>query len=230
VRFGLVPEAFTFSQHVKLLLDSPLYLRLFWNSVLLIVPVLIGQCFLAPLAAYGLERIRWRYKEAIYFVYIIVMLMPTQLTLVPNFIVAGWLGIRDSYLAIILPALFHPLGLFLVRQQLKNFPKECTEAAELDGAAPWQVYNHIVRPNLTSVIAAVAVLLFADNWNIVDQAVVFINDNFRQPLSIYLSTARASDPGMFFAVSVFYLIPALLVFLFGQDELTEGISLSGLKA
>lgn len=230
VRFGLIPEQPTLAQYQNLLLNSPGYLRMFWNSVLLVAPVLLGQCILAPLAAYGLENIRWKYKEAIFFMYIIVMLMPTQILLVPNFIVAGWLNIRESYLAIILPALFHPLGVFLIRQQLKNFPKECMEAAALDGAGAFRTYQHIVRPNLSSVVAALLVLLFADNWNIVDQAVVFIKNTYDNPLSVYLGNVVSGDPGMFFAVSVFYLIPALLVFLLGQDYLTEGIALSSVKA
>ncbi len=230
VRFGLLPERVTLEQYRGLLLESPGYLRMFWNSVIIVVPVLLGQCLLAPLAAYGLENIRWKYKEAIYFTYIIVMLMPTQLLLVPNFLVAGWLNIRSSYLAIILPALFHPLGVFLVRQQLKSFPKECVEAAALDGAGVFRTYRSVVRPNLNSTVAALAVLLFADNWNIVDQAVVFINKTYQNPLSVYLGNVVSEEPGMFFAVSVFYLIPALLVFLFGQEHLTEGIALSGVKA
>jgi len=229
VRFGLLPEQPTLEQYKRLLLGSPQYLRMFWNSVLLVVPVLLGQCVLAPLAAYGLENIRWKYKEVIYFMYIIVMLMPTQILLVPNFIVAGWLNIRDSYLAIILPALFHPLGVFLIRQQLKNFPKECMEAAALDGAGAFQTYRQIVRPNLSSVVAALLVLLFADNWNIIDQAVVFLTKTYENPLSVYLGNVASGDPGMFFAVAIFYLIPALLVFLFGQDKLTDGIALSAVR-
>lgn len=230
VRFGLLPHEFTFNQYRQLLFKSPGYLRMFWNSVLLMIPVLIGQCVIAPLAAYAFENIKWKYKEAIYFMYIIVMLMPTQILLVPNFIVAGWLNIRESCLAIILPALFHPLGVFLIRQQLKNFPKECIEAAALDGASPWKTYRYIVLPNLKSVLAALVVLLFADNWNIVDQAVVFIKNTYENPLSVYLGNVVTGDPGMFFAVSVFYLIPALLVFLLGQDYLTEGIALSSVKS
>lgn len=230
VRFSLIPQQPTLDQYRELLFNSPDYLRMFWNSVALVVPILAGQCLLAPLAAFGLENIRWKYKEAIYFGYIIVMLMPTQILLVPNFIVAGWLGIRENYLAIILPALFHPLGVFLVRQQLKNFPKECLEAAQLDGAGAYQAYRYIVRPNLTSVVAALAVLLFADNWNIVDQAVVFLKNTYYNPLSVYLGDVVTGDPGMFFAVSVFYLIPALIVFFLGQDYLAEGIALSGVKA
>lgn len=228
VRFGLIPEEFTLSQYTELFLNSPEFLRMFWNSVILVVPVLIGQCVFAPLAAYGLEKIRWKYKEIIFFMYIIVMLMPMQILLVPNFIVADWLGIRESYLAIILPAMFHPLGVFLIRQQLKNFPKECMEAAALDGAGAWQTYRKVVRPNLKSVVAALLVLLFADYWNIVDQAVVFIENTYEYPLSIYLSNAATG--GLFFAASVFYLIPALLVFFMGQDYLTEGIALSSVKS
>ena len=229
VRMGFIPQDFTLEQYSNLLFRNPAYLRMFWNSVILVVPIIIGQCVIAPLGAFALENIRWKYKETIYFTYIIVMLMPMQITLVPNFIVAGWLGIQESYLAIILPAMFHPLGLFLSRQQLKAFPKNCSEAARLDGASEWQLYQSIIRPNLKSVIAALAVLLFADNWNIVDQAVVFIKQTYSQPLSIYLGTVVSGDPGMFFAVSVFYMIPALLVFLFGQDYLTKGISLSSVK-
>lgn len=229
VNFGLLPRQATLEQYQELL-HSPGYFRMFWNSVILVVPTLIGQCVLAPLTAYGFETIRWRYKEALYFLYIFVMLLPTQLLLVPDFIVAGWLHMRDSYLPIILPALFHPLGVFLVRQQLKNFPRECVEAAELDGAGTFQIYHFIVRPNLSSVVAALAVLIFADNWNIVDQTVVFVQDLFDSPLSFYLGNVMSEAPGMFFAVSVFYLLPALLVFAFGQEKLAEGITLSTIKS
>lgn len=230
VRFGFLPEHWSLAQYKELFLHSPGYLRMFWNSVLIVLPVLIGQFILAPLAAFGFENIRWKYKEAIYFVYMIVMLMPAQLMLVPNFIVAGWLGLRDSYWAVILPALFHPLGVFLIRQQLKAFPKECLEAAALDGAGALQTYRCVVRPNLSSVVAAMLVLQFADNWNMVDQAVVFLQRPYSGPLSVYLGQTASSDPGMFFAVSIFYLIPALAVFLLGQEYLAEGITLSSVKA
>lgn len=193
------------------------------------IPVLLGQTILAPLTAYGFERVMWKHKEALFLVYIVIMLMPAQLLLVPNFVVAGWLHIRDNVLAIILPAVFHPLGVVLIRQQLKNFPTSCIEAAALDGAGAYQTYRLIVRPNLSSVVAALTVLLFADNWNIVDQAVVFIRKTYENPLSVYLANVVSEAPGIFFAVSVFYLIPALLVFFLGQDHLIEGVVLSELK-
>ena len=103
----------------------------------------------------------------------IVMLMPLQLTLVPNYLVANWLGIQNSSLAIILPAMFQPLGVFLIRQQIQDFPQETLEAARLDGASEYRIYRSIVKPNLSSAIAAALILIFIDNWNIVDQAVTF---------------------------------------------------------
>lgn len=156
--------------------------------------------------------------------------MPIQLLLVPNFIAAGWFGIRDSYLAVILPAVFHPFGVFLICQQLKNFPKECLEAAELDGAGAYQIYRYVVRPNLASVVAAVTVLQFADNWNIVDQAVIFLKDTYDLPLSVYLSNVASTDVSIIFAASVIYFIPALFVFIMGQKYLAEGIVLSSVKS
>ena len=94
-----VPE-----EYLILLFKRPLYLRMMWNSLIITIPVLIGQLLLAPLAAYGFWQCRWKYKEILFYLYMIVMLMPLQLTLVPNYLVANWLGIQNSSLAIILPS------------------------------------------------------------------------------------------------------------------------------
>ena len=158
-----VPE-----EYLTLFFKRPLYLRMMWNSLIITIPVLVGQLLLAPLAAYGFWQCRWKYKEILFYLYMIVMLMPLQLTLVPNYLVANWLGIQNSSLAIILPAMFQPLGVFLIRQQIQDFPQETLEAARLDGASEYRIYRSIVKPNLSSAIAAALILIFIDNWNIVD--------------------------------------------------------------
>ena len=154
VRFGLIPEQPTLDQYKGAAAEQPDYMRMFWNSVLLVAPVLIGQCVLAPLAAFGIENLRWKYKEAIYFTYIIVH-AHAHPDLAGAQLHRGWVaGHPRDYLAIILPAMFHRWGCSWCGKQLKNFPKECLEAAQLDGAGAFQAYRYIVRPNLTSVIAA----------------------------------------------------------------------------
>ena len=92
VRVGLLPERFDLGQYRELFLKSPGYLRMFWNSVAIVIPVLLGQTILAPLTAYGFERVMWKHKEALFLVYIVIMLMPAQLLLVPNFVVAAYSG------------------------------------------------------------------------------------------------------------------------------------------
>ena len=123
-----------------------------------------------------------------------------------------------------------PLGVFLIRQQIQDFPQETLEAARLDGASEYRIYRSIVKPNLSSAIAAALILIFIDNWNIVDQAVIFLREPYQQPLSVYLCQILEEQPDIFYAASVFYAVPVLLIFLMGQDYLIQGISMSGVKA
>ncbi len=229
VALAVLPLAITtgksvaFKEGYKDLMINPVYLRLIWNSVALLLPILAGQFVIAPLAAYGFWQWKWKYKEGLFFVYMIVMLMPMQLTLVPHYLVTGWW-------AIILPAVFHPLGVFLIRQQIKEFPEECLEAARLDGAGEFQIYRKIMYPNMTGVISAMLILLFVDNWNIVDQAVVFIEDSYKFPMSVYLSQLLDGEAIVYYAASVVYMLPALFAFLMAKEYLIEGISMSGVKS
>lgn len=202
---------------------------MFWNSLKITTPVLIGNVIVSAMAAFAFEHLRFKRKEAVYFAYIIVMLMPLQVLLVPNFLVADWLNIRQSYLAIILPGIFSPFGVFLVRQQLKGFPSEYFDAALVDGAGYFRFFTRIVVPCMKPTFAALTILTFVEYWNVVDQAVVFIHQTYRQPLSVYLSRMVSLDMGMVFATSVIYMLPALLLFFAGTEQMTEGLRLSGIK-
>jgi len=229
VNMSLIPTFVSAKQYVKLLFESPMYLGLFWNSVKLTLPVVFGQLLVSVPGAYAFELSKFKYKEAVFFVYIVVMLMPLQVTLVPNYIVADFFGIEDSYLAIILPGIFSPFGVFLVRQFLKGMPREYIEAAKVDGAGHLTIIASLIVPLIKSAIAAVVILTFVEYWNLIDQAVVFIRDANSEPLSVFLSRLSSGNPDMIFAASTFYMLPAILIFLFGQKNMVEGIQLSGMK-
>ena len=226
---GLIPFWVSLKQYGKLLFESPQILGLFWNSVQLAVPILLGQLAVSSTAAYYFHISKAKRKETLFFVYIVIMLMPMQVALVPNYIVADFLRINNSYWAIILPAVFNPFGAFLIRQYLNGMSPEIVEAARLDGAGHFGVFRYVVLPLLKPAIAALAILTFIDSWNIVDQAVVFIREPALEPLSVYLSRFRTSGMDVVFAVSCFYMLPTIFVFLYGQEELTSGISHSVLK-
>lgn len=216
VQMTLLPTEPTLAQYKEFLLQSPAYLRMFWNSVLLIVPILLGQLVVSVLAAYAFERSRWRYKEAAFAIYLVILLMPMQVTLVPNYITADLLGLLNSYWAIILPAIFHPLGVFLLRLQMKGFDKAWVEAAQDCGASEWQIFRQVILPNLRPGIMVVLVLTVAEYWNIIDQAIVFLDSTVKQPLSVSLSQMLAGESGIFFAASCIYVLPVLLVFGMGK--------------
>ena len=226
---GFLPYVLSTSAWRGLLLESPENFRFMWNSLILTVPILVGQLIIAPLAAYGMERAKARHKEKLFFTYIIIMLLPMQALLVPHFIAANMLGINNTYYAIILPAIFAPFGVFLVRQQLKGFNKEIIEAGKIDGAGELSVFVQLVVPNIKPTITVLAVLAFAEAWNIIDQAVVFLTDSFAMPMSVHLSTNLAGNMGVVFSMSTLFMIPAIIVFIYGQDDMSIGLGYSGSK-
>ena len=226
VDMTLIPLWFSPSQYMELLFDHPSYFDHLWSSAVITAPSVIGQLIVAIPAAYVFEFCKWRHKEKLFFVYIVVMLMPLPVVLVPQFVVAGFMGLQESAWAIILPAVFSPFGVFLLRQFLKTIPAEYVEAAKIDGAGHTITLTAIIVPLLKPAIAALAILIFIDYWNVVEQAIVFINDTRRLPLSVALSLLSTD---IIFAASCFYMLPALIVFLHGQEFLVEGIQLSGIK-
>ena len=229
VEMSLIPGFISFKQYYRLLFSSPLYLGLFWNSLKITLPIVAGQLLVSLPGAYAFELSKFKYKEALFFIYIVVMLMPLQVVLVPNYIMAGFLGIKESYLAIILPGIFNPFGVFLMRQYLKGLPKDYIEAAKVDGASHLQILSYIIAPLIKTAAAALLILTFVEYWNLVDQAIVFIKEASSEPLSAYLSRFAEGGLDMVFAASCFYMLPTVLIFLFGQENIVEGIQLSGIK-
>lgn len=213
VNIGFFPDSPTISSYLDVF-NNPKYLKAYLNSIKIVVPILIGQCIISPLAAYAFEYSKWKYKEILFFIYILIMLMPLQVLLVPNYLVADWLGLVDTHWAIILPAIFNPIGVFIIRLQLKGFPKECIEAAQNNGASRFQVFKYIVLPNIKSAMAILMVLIFTEYWNVIEQAIVLLKNSDLNPLSIYLSQIVDKNLGAFFATSCLYLIPVFLIFLF----------------
>jgi len=229
IEMNFLPDLISFSAWWEVLVNSRANMRFMLNSLILSIPILLGQIVIAPLAAYGMERAKSRHKEKLFFTYIIIMLLPMQALLVPHYIAANMLGINDSYFAIILPAIFSPFGVFLVRQQLKGFNKEIIEAGKVDGASELTILTQIVIPNIKPTITVLAVLAFTEAWNIIDQAVVFIKDYFALPMSVQLSTSLTGNMGTVFALSTLFMIPAIILFIYGQDDMSEGLGYSGQK-
>ena len=227
VNLKFIPDMVSFKQYWTVLFNSPEYLLKFWNSVFLTVPIVVFQVLLAAFAAYGFSRYRGRVREAIFFGYIILMLMPYQVTLVPNYLVARWLNLLDTRWAVILPGIFAPFSVFLLTKNMRRIPKSYIEAAELDGAGEWQIFSRVCIPLCKGALISVAMLVFIDYWNMVEQPLIMFSDAEKYPLSVFLSEINSGEVGVAFAVAVIYMIPTLLMFLWGEEYLEEGIAYSG---
>ena len=227
INLKFIPDKVSFSQYFTVLLKSPDFLYKFWNSVILVVPIVLAQLLVASIAAYGFTRWRGKVRDSIFFFYVILMLMPYQVTLVPNYLVSDWLGILDTRWAIILPGAFAPFSVFLLTKFMRRIPASLIEAAKLDGAGEWRIFWNICLPQCRSALYSIAILVFIDYWNMVEQPLILLPDADMQPLSVYLSTINAGEIGIAFAAAVVYMIPGLLLFLHGEAYLVEGIAYSG---
>ncbi len=227
VNLKLIPDKVSFSQYATVLLKTSDYLIKFWNSIILVLPIVIFQIFIACFAAYCFSRYKTKFKEVIFFIYVVIMLMPYQVILVPNYLVIDKLGLLNTRLAIILPGIFAPFSVFLLTKIMRRIPISYVEAAKLDGANEFQIFRHIFMPLARSSIFSIALLVFIDYWNMVEQPLILLSDTYKHPLSVFLSKINTGDIGMAFAVAVIYMIPTLLMFLYGEEYLVEGITYSG---
>lgn len=228
VNLKLLPDQVTLEQYGKVLVGSPRYLMMFWNSVLMVVPIIAGQTLVAALAAYAFSKLQFRGRDHLFLVYVLTMLMPFQVTLVPNYIMADKLGLLNSPNAIILPGIFAAFGVFMLRQFMLDIPYAYIEAAKMDGAGHLRIFYKIIIPMIKPGLASLVILLFVDYWNMVEQPLIFLDDPFKQPLSVYLSRING-EPGIAFAASILYMAPMVLLFLYAETYFIEGIQLSGIK-
>lgn len=227
VNMKLIPDKVSFEQYSTVLLRSPEYLLKLWNSIILTVPIVVFQVLIAAFASYSLARFRGKLRSAIFFGYVVLMLMPYQVTLVPNYLVSEWLNILDTRWAIILPAVFAPFSVFLLTRYMRRIPSSYIEAAKLDGAGEWQIFTKIALPLCRGALYSVAILVFIDYWNMVEQPLILLSDADLHPLSVFLSEINAGEVGVAFAVAVIYMVPPILLFLYGEEYLEDGITYSG---
>ena len=227
VNLKFIPDKVTLSQYITGLVKSPEYLLKFWNSVILVVPIVIFQVAIASVAAYSFTRWRGKIRSGIFFFYVILMLMPYQVTLVPNYLVSDWLGLLNTRWAIIFPGMFAPFSVFLLTKFMRRIPYSLIEAAKVDGAGEWDIFTKICLPQCRSALYSIAILVFIDYWNMVEQPLILLQDAESQPLSVFLSSINAGEIGLAFAMATVYMIPSLLLFLHGEEYLVEGIANSG---
>ena len=224
-KWTLLPQSPTLKSLVQVLMDSPEFFTMFWNSVTITAGILLGQFAIAVPAAWGLAKLHLPRKLG--NLYMVLMLLPFQVLMYPEYLVLKSLGILNTLWAVILPGVFSAYPVFLLTRFFGAIPEEILEAARLDGAGEWQIFRYIALPLGLPGLLSVGILSFLDAWNLIEQPMTFLKNRALWPLSLFLPETTLTDAGLGFAAALLMLIPALLLFGLCQDALEQGIALPG---
>lgn len=225
----MIPQYPTLKPYVELLLDSPHFFAMFWNSCIQVIPGVLGQLLIAVPAAWAFARYQFPGKRGVFLIYIILMIMPFQVTMVSGYLVLDRFHMMHTHLAIIVPAAFSTFPVFIMTKFFKGIPDTLMEAARMDGASERQIFSHIGIPLGASGIVSAVVLGFLEGWNAIEQPLTFLSKQSLWPLSLYLPSISKERVGVAFVASVIVMIPSVLIFLYGQQYLEQGIVASGIK-
>ena len=226
----LSPRMVSLSQYWKILIVDTSVLRMFAMSVFYTVMILLGQAVFVPMLAYALSRFQFRGRNLIFMAILLLMLLPYQVTMVPNVLTLKRMGLLNTVWAVILPLWFAPFYVFLLRQFMASLPNELFEAAQVDGAGAIRCYFHVALPVCRPAIGAALALSFADCWNLVEQPMTYLSQRTElQPLSVMFNQLASESSGVEFAGAVLYMLPALLVYLYFLEDILSGIQLTELK-
>lgn len=229
IGWKLFPSYPTFEHYLKLLFFTPQFFVVFWNSVKIVGFSLAGQLLFAVPAAWAFAVYRFPLRKTLFTIYVVLMLMPFQVTMLSNYLVLDGMHLMNTHWAIILPAVFSTFPVFLSYRGFCSLPPELIEAARLDGAGEWMIFWKLGLPLSSGGVLSAMVLGFLECWNLMEQPLAFLKDQFLWPLSLYLPEIGMDQAGYSFVASVITLIPAVFVFMFGQEYLERGIASSGLK-
>ncbi len=211
-------------------LDFGPFLR---NSAILVVLNCLGVALASSLVAYGFARLQWIGRDVLFVLLLATMMLPAQVTLIPQFLVWRTLGLYDTLVPLWLPAFLGvPFHVFLLRQFMRQVPVQLDEAARLDGCGPLRIWWSVILPQLKPAMATVVVLQFLATWNEFLGPLIYIADPDKQPLAVGLyifKSAFAGHWGMIMAACVLMLVPVLVMFALAQRYFVQGVTLSGLK-
>ncbi len=231
--FILWPEVPIWKNYSDALKFIP-FMRYLQNTLVIMVGVLVGTVLTSTMAAYSFSRVRWRGRNLIFGILMSAMMLPGAVTLIPTYLAWGEIGGVNTFWPLIFPSFFGGgiFNIFLLRQFYNAIPMELDEAAFVDGASNLQIYARIIVPLSRSAIVVVALFTFLGAWNDYFGPIIYLNDPKKFTLAIGLIQFRgeySTKWNLVMAASTVVILPCLVVFLFGQKQLIEGISLTGLK-
>jgi len=227
-----IPETFVWTNYIDAWTSVP-FGRFYLNSVIVAVSVTALQILTSSLAAFAFARLKFRGRDTLFMMYLIALMIPFAILLLPNFLIITELGWFDSYAALIIPPSFSAFSTFLMRQYFRGIPLELDEAARMDGASSLRIWSQIIMPNSLPVIGALSVFVFLGVWNSLLWPLVVTNSQEMLTVPVGLTYFQ----GQFYvrwellmAAAVIAMMPVLVLYFLAQNWFIKGMSVSsGLK-
>lgn len=227
----LLPSSFNFDNFVEIKKYFPID-RFLLNSIIVSIITTVLQLLVCSMSGFVFAKIQFKGKESLFFLYLITMMIPLQVTMTPLFIIFVKLKLLDTYAGVILPGIFSAFGTFLLRQHIITIPDSLLEAAFMDGASYFKVFSKIVMPLSRPVLATLGIFAFMNSWNNFLWPLIIVNSKELMTLPLGLSKLQgrwATEWNILMAGNVVSFIPILVVYLFAQNYFIKGITLSGIK-
>ena len=224
---GALPQGFSLMGYYEVFFATPDYLAKFWVSLLLAVGAILGQMVISCMGGFAFAFYDFPGKRLLYSLLCLFMLIPLQVTLLPNYLLLDLLGVLNTYWALLLPLAFAPLGTFLLTQIFRSVPVDILHAARLDGAGTFHVLGKVLLPCSKGGGATLIVLTLIESWNMVEQPLVYLQDVGSYPLSVFLASRYMENLPFQFVCSVLSLLPLALCFLYFGGDLLQSAGRKG---
>jgi multiple sugar transport system permease protein len=228
-----LPKIFTLENYIKIFNDPKLpLLRFYGNSAFVSIFNVASTLFTSSLVGYMFAKFEFPGKKILFGWFLTMMMIPTQITMIPSFLILSKLHLINSLWGLIVFSAVDAFGIFMLRQFCETLPNELTDAARIDGASEWQIYLRIVLPQLGAPLATLGILGFMSNWNAYLWPMIVLQKMDVRTLPIILTWFNATHTGqgaLVMAATVMIIVPILIVFLFFQRWIVQGFTMSGFK-
>jgi multiple sugar transport system permease protein len=227
-----IPSQFRWSNYEEIFTRVP-FARFIYNSFKITLLGVVGQLLTTSMAGFAFARLRFRGRDVLFLILLATLMVPPQVTLVPQYLIFRELGWINSHLALILPFWFGgAFGTFLMRQFFLTIPQDLVDAARLDGCTPFRMYWQIFLPLSVPALATLAVFVFLARWNDLLGPLIFLNDTEKMTVTIgitYFVGQYYADTPLVMAASFISILPTIAIFVIAQRYFVRGVILSGLK-
>lgn len=226
-----IPENPTWDAYIKVFSKFP-FAKTIANSLFIAASYTAITLLSSAMAAFAFAKLRFTGSRVIFGGYLATMMIPTQVTMIPLFVIMTKLGLKDSYASVIMPSIFRPFAIFLLVQQMRTIPEDLLAAARIDGAGVFQVFRKIALPLCIPSLATLSITTFMESWNDYLWPLLMLGDKNKMTLPIALSTLNgqyATEYNVLMAGSLVSMVPIIVIYIIAQRQFKSGMMAGGIK-